>query len=196
MWLITIMIIMRHGAESIHYHVHNTKFASLQGPVNPFTALACKMSGLCEKCTYTPANSIFSGTITNLLSVQYCALWWKSVRMLMWKREQKGLRIPHLYWPFSSDITAVERLKGISPSHSDDHNLQLTTFFSFLFKLQHCEQRPGDQHQLNISILIQHPHLFTLIFPLQKYNMYPMTISTFFTSSNFHFQYSKNKTFW
>ena len=125
------MIIMRHGVESIHYHVHNTKFASLQGPVNPFTAPACKISGLCEKCTYTPANSIFSGTITNLLSVPYCALWGKSIHMLMWKRKQKGLRIPHLYWPFSSDITAVERLKGISPSHSDDHNLHLTTFFFF-----------------------------------------------------------------
>ena len=40
-----------------------------KGTINPFTAPAYKISGLKSAHTHTPANSIFSSPVTNLLSV-------------------------------------------------------------------------------------------------------------------------------
>ena len=43
--------------------------AAMRRYFNPFTAPACKISGFSERCADAPANSVFSGPVTHLLSM-------------------------------------------------------------------------------------------------------------------------------
>ena len=59
-----------------------------------------------ERCTDTPTNSIFSGPITHLFSMQ-CVLM-KILSHAGAKKKTKRLTILHFCWSFSSDIVAVK----------------------------------------------------------------------------------------
>ena len=69
--------------------------------VNPFTAPACKISWL-KKHTYTPANSVFDGPITNLLSI-LCIL--IEILSRAHAKEEKSLN------PFTAPACKISGLK-------------------------------------------------------------------------------------
>ena len=148
------MIIIRRGVESVHNHVHNTRFASLQGPVNPFTAPAGKISGLREKCTYTACKQhIFWYYNKSTFSSILCALM-KIRSHANVKKRTKRLKD-------SAPLLAIFKWHHGSRKVKGDLTLtfwwsQFVTdnFFCFvcLLKLQHCEQR---DLVINISLLFQ-----------------------------------------
>ena len=78
--------------------------------LNPFTASACKLSGL--KVHGHPANSLFSGSISHLLSLLCVLIKILSHSSAKKKTEKlKGFDFRTFSWSCSSDITAVKGLK-------------------------------------------------------------------------------------
>ena len=84
-------------------------FVERIGPINPFTATACKISGL-KSIRTSLQNSTLPGPITNLFSI-LCIL--TEILLCQCEKANKktqNFQISPFYCPFSSDIMAVKGL--------------------------------------------------------------------------------------
>ena len=85
--------------------------------LNPFTAPACKISGLKDAGT-SLQNSIFFAPITRLLSM-LCIVVKVLSRTSAKTKRQKGFRVSNFHWSISSDLMAVKRLMLVRGGSDD-----------------------------------------------------------------------------
>ena len=83
------------------------------GLFNPFTAPACKISGL-KSTTYMPANSIFDGPITNLLSIRRSFIEIFSRAHAKGEKSLNGFKFDTFTDRFQSDSAASVAVKRLT----------------------------------------------------------------------------------
>ena len=101
------------------FNIHWIQLCSRQALFNPFTAPACRISGLKGAHTHTCKQTIFP--VMNITSTVH--FWCKSFHMLIQRRGKQVLRIFKfgLCWLFLSDSAVRVAVKGLK---DEDRNVQ------------------------------------------------------------------------